>query len=805
MTASRPTPPPGYPDPEAHRRRWRRLAREIAARAAHITDDAEAILPPQQPGVLEILGSGIEAVGFTRADEARIRAADHVFFCVADPATKVWLLTERPDAYDLYVLYDDGKRRYVTYMQMAEAMLHPVRQGKRVAAVFYGHPGIFVLATHRAVQIARREGHRAEMRPAVSALDTLCADLGVDPSQPGMQMYEATDMLIRGRRPDVGLHLVLWQVGLIGELGYRRQGYLNSNFSVLLDYLEALYGAEHPVVNYVGSRYPGVDPVIDRLTIAALRDPATQNWVTGISTFYLPPRRAVPADPAMLARLGLLRPGQPTRDTTEALRVIDRYGPRERRAFLDFETFDVPQSYAWQPDTAAARFVLDLCESESLRDGYRTDPAAALAAWGGGLSARERDLLVKRDPGGIQVAAKGMRSTGEPENRRLLECLLNRKTRTASLLAAVKRAAAGQARAAAEAWSRREGVAADWGAVAADLQCMLRRSLAAWSGLYLIRGAETSLSIHGRVGAAVTRVDLDGRRLSEVRFDRGVLRWAASAGNPCSGYLQPDLTPQGKRRWVGLLWPPNATPGSEHKVVALEHVPRPRLPVSALVGDYVGRDAAGKPCEVSVVPTPAGAIAVEVNGVATDRPVTVASDHFRVGDMVVLLSARIQRAWPAPHFQGACRLLVQQGTTAELVTMDIGAAGLVIDGQTVAARVEGSDLVWTGPSSLAEGRVTLTLDPVTLRPLIHGHATSRRGVSAALRGMGVIDEDAARALLGGSPGLGLPGWAWRHLVTIMVGASAKGGLFLWEGYERASTNLARVQRILARLHGDDTD
>ncbi|WAS91140.1 SAM-dependent methyltransferase [Nannocystis punicea] len=807
MTARRPQPPShAYPDPEAHRRRWRQLAREIAARAATVSDDAQTLAPPERPGVLEILGSGIEAVGFTRADESRIRAADHVFYCVADPATKVWLLTERPDAYDLYVLYDDAKRRYLTYMQMAEAMLHPVRQGKRVVAVFYGHPGIFVLATHRALQIARREGHRAEMRPAVSALDTLCADLGVDPSQPGMQMYEATDMLIRGRRPDVGLHLVLWQVGLIGELGYRRQGYLNSNFSVLLDYLEALYGPEHPVVNYVGSRYPGVDPVIDRLTIAALRDPATQNWVTGISTFYLPPRQAAPADPAMLARLGLLRPGQSTRETTEALRVIDRYGPRERRAFRDFATFDVPQSYQWQPDTPAARFVLDLCENEALRERYRADPAGTLAAWDGGLSVRERDLLIKRDPGGIQLAAKGMRSTGESENRRILETLLNRKTCTASLLAAMKRAPAGQAHAAAEAWSRGEGMAADWRAMAGDLQSLLRRSLAAWTGLYLIGEAETSLSIHGRVGAAVTRVDLDGRRLAGIRFDKGVLSWTAEAGNPCSGYLQPDLTPRGKRRWVGLVWPANATPGSGHKVVALEHVPRPRLPASALVGDYAGRDETGEFCTVSIVPTSAGALVVEVDGGATERPLTIASDHFRVGDMVVPLSARVQQAWLAPYFHGACRLLVQQGAQAELVTMNIGAEELVIAGQRVVARAEGLDLSWTGgPASLAEGRVTLALDPVTLRPLIHGNATSKRGVPAALRGMGVMDEAAARVLLAGSPRLGLPGWAWRHLVTIMVGANAKGGLFLWEGYERASTNLARVRQVLTRLHGDDTD
>ncbi|MDC0675695.1 hypothetical protein [Nannocystis radixulma] len=106
---------------------------------------------------------------------------------------------------------------------------------------------------------------------------------------------------------------------------------------------------------------------------------------------------------------------------------------------------------------------------------------------------------------------------------------------------------------------------------------------------------------------------------------------------------------------------------------------------------------------------------------------------------------------------------MQQGEQAELVTMSIGAEGLEIAGQAVAARAEGMDLVWSGgPSALAEGRVTLGLDPITLRPLLHGRATSKRSAPAALRGMGVIDEDTARTLLDGSSRLGLPEWAWRH-------------------------------------------
>ena len=248
-----------FPDPPAAHRALAGAGGRDRGRGRGITDQPGEQVPAEAAGELTVIGSGIETVGFSRADELVIDAADKVFYCVADPATAVWLKERRPDAYDLYVLYDDAKLRHVTYMQMTEAMLHFVRQGMRVVAIFYGHPGVFVLSTHRAIAIARREGHRAVMRAGVSALDTMCADLGFDPSQPGLMTYEATDMIVRRRQPDPALHVVLWQVGLIGELGYRRQGFLNSGFSLLLDHLEAVYVTR-----------PGGDP-LRRLALSGRR------------------------------------------------------------------------------------------------------------------------------------------------------------------------------------------------------------------------------------------------------------------------------------------------------------------------------------------------------------------------------------------------------------------------------------------------------------------------------------------------------------------------------------------------------
>ncbi len=223
-----------------------------------------------------------------------------------------------------------------------------------------------------------------------------------------MQTHEATDMLIRSRVPDTSLHVVLWQVGLIGEMGFRRKGYINENFSVFVRYLQQHYGDDYPVTHYIASRFPTVPPTIEVYPLATLHDPVTQAKVTGISTFYLPPRDTGVPDVEMLVKLGLLEPGQTPRPAAGPLREIGRYSTREHRAFKAFRSFKVPPGYHWQDRTAASRFVIALRTNQELAEQYRTDPRAALSDEAfADLTDRERALLAMRDPGAIQVAAKG--------------------------------------------------------------------------------------------------------------------------------------------------------------------------------------------------------------------------------------------------------------------------------------------------------------------------------------------------------------------------------------------------------------
>jgi hypothetical protein len=257
-------------------------------------------------GELIVVGSGIKAVGqFTLEAQAHIQQADIVLYAAADPVTDMWIERQNPNTFDLYQYYANDRNRVITYVQMIERILDEVRAGKRVCAIFYGHPGVFVTPSHNAVEIARREGYEARMLPAVSAEDCLYADLGVDPSVPGLQVFEATDLLLRRRRIDPSMNMILFQVGCVGDLGFRFDGYANDNFGVLVDYLEDVYGPDQELVNYVASMFNTAKTTMDRHTVGDLRDPDVAKTVTGISTFFVPAATTAESDPETGERLGL--------------------------------------------------------------------------------------------------------------------------------------------------------------------------------------------------------------------------------------------------------------------------------------------------------------------------------------------------------------------------------------------------------------------------------------------------------------------------------------------------------------------
>ena len=258
-------------------------------------------------GSLIVAGTGIRLGHISQEALTAIQSADTLVFCIADPMTKAAIEQIRSNcgrspAEDLHPLYADGKPRSQTYAQMVERILTLVRGGGQVAALFYGHPGVFAYPSHESIRRARAEGYLAEMLPGISAADCLYADLGIDPSTAGCQMMEATDFLVRRRQLDPTSDVLLWQIGCVGHSDFQSLGYDLQHLSILVEALLKFYPAEHEVIVYQAAHFALCEPLIERVALQGL----AQANVTAVSTLYIPAAEKPTLDQEVMARLGLV-------------------------------------------------------------------------------------------------------------------------------------------------------------------------------------------------------------------------------------------------------------------------------------------------------------------------------------------------------------------------------------------------------------------------------------------------------------------------------------------------------------------
>ncbi|NHZ33377.1 SAM-dependent methyltransferase [Massilia rubra] len=349
----------------------------------------------KKAGSLTVVGSGIKSVGhITLETQGWIKEADIVVYCVADPATEIWIKKNSKASFDLYTLYGNAKPRIDTYNDMVDVMVNHTRAGKRCCGVFYGHPGVFVLPSHKAIKILRDEGYEATMLPAISALDCLYADLGIDPSTNGSQEFEATDLLLRERQLHIDMHAVIWQIGCVGDLGFKFSGYDNRNLNVLVDYLETFYKPTHGVIHYQGSQYPVCPPSIEHVELRDLR----KSKVTGISTLYIPPQKKSVTSTKMMARLGLAEKPAGANATIGALSSSTAPSPCKPGA--------VPMEYVGTPShSGLAQFIADLAETPSLLQAFQANPAATLRLCAK-LTKEEEKAIMSMHAGMIRMAIK---------------------------------------------------------------------------------------------------------------------------------------------------------------------------------------------------------------------------------------------------------------------------------------------------------------------------------------------------------------------------------------------------------------
>lgn len=364
---------------------------------------AEGNLPKR--GSLIIAGSGIASVAhFTLETVSHLENSDKVFYLVNDPVTEAFIQEKNPNTFNLVVFYSEAKERYHTYVEMAEVMLKQVRAGHKVLGIFYGHPGVFVYPSRRALFIARQENYEARMLPGISSEDYMFADLELDPAEFGCMTCEANELIARNRPLNTSVHNIIWQAGIVGV---STAEYQESKFQLLVDRLERDFGPEHKVVHYVGAirMTPQAQSAMVVYSIQELRNAEVARFINSASTLYVPPREIAPVDSASAAELGLSQEAKgflAASPTWVGSRFVtpSSYGELEKRIIAQMNEAspneagittdperpghrpDDPSSHgseATEPTHAMKRFMIDLTRNPRLQEEYKKDPAKVAA------------------------------------------------------------------------------------------------------------------------------------------------------------------------------------------------------------------------------------------------------------------------------------------------------------------------------------------------------------------------------------------------------------------------------------------
>jgi uncharacterized protein YabN with tetrapyrrole methylase and pyrophosphatase domain len=236
-------------------------------------------------GSLLVVGTGLKAGGhLTFEAQSAIKNADKVFYGEGNSLIVYQINALNPNTQTLSDLYGKGKPRNITYSQMVDRIMTAVREGLNVCAAFYGHPGVFVYASHQSIRLARAEGFEAQMLPGISAEDCVFADLGIDPGKYGCHSYEATDFLLYRRVFDRRSTLVLWQVGTIGHTDYQGKRFASKGVDLLVEVLLEAYPAEHQAIIYEASQNALFLPRIESVQIGNLAEAD----LTSMSTLVIP-------------------------------------------------------------------------------------------------------------------------------------------------------------------------------------------------------------------------------------------------------------------------------------------------------------------------------------------------------------------------------------------------------------------------------------------------------------------------------------------------------------------------------------
>jgi uncharacterized protein YabN with tetrapyrrole methylase and pyrophosphatase domain len=261
--------------------------------------DPEATASAVWPFDIGIVGTGIVgAHQLTREAEEVIRRCRRTFVIDSGYGLPEYLRLLSPDVIELGTFYEPGLDRIHTYRRMAAEVVAAAVAEAPVCLATYGHPWVYCYPTTLITRAAPLLGLHVEVFPGVSSFDTLLVDLGIDVALTGIQMYEATDLLLRRRPLQADAACVIWQPTVVGDPTYRTQPYTSEQFVPLQEYLLTFYPSEHEVALVTTKTFPLTRSLVQRLPLGELARELER--APAVATLYVPPLGERPVEDAAL-------------------------------------------------------------------------------------------------------------------------------------------------------------------------------------------------------------------------------------------------------------------------------------------------------------------------------------------------------------------------------------------------------------------------------------------------------------------------------------------------------------------------
>lgn len=235
-----------------------------------------------------IVGTGM--VGYrqiTKETENAIEESEKIFLVHYHQTFTDYLDKFDIEVVDLTEEYGEGADRGKTYERMADRVINTAETcDAPVTFALYGHPLVFVSPSRQVIDYAKESDLNVDVRPGISSMDSLYIDLELDPANNGIQMFEATDLLLREYDLNPYVPAMLWQVGTVETSLYAAKGSEPSRFTRLKEYLQEFYPDDHEVVLAQTATYPLTESEQIKFKLEDFEEMSDD--INGLQTLYIP-------------------------------------------------------------------------------------------------------------------------------------------------------------------------------------------------------------------------------------------------------------------------------------------------------------------------------------------------------------------------------------------------------------------------------------------------------------------------------------------------------------------------------------